>query len=85
MNNILIFIFKVFSNDADSAVIKAEFKFLNYQCGYWDFPKRNDSEIVDIKYVFHGPCIPVETTKKGYRFEENEVVTKYNRIKRKNK
>lgn len=37
--------------DADSHITKAEFKLLKHQCGYWDFPKNDDINIIDIKYV----------------------------------
>ena len=81
----LLFLFQVFSHDADSPVTKAEFKFPKSQCGYWDFPKDDDIKIISIKYVFYGPCLPAKTTKYGYQFDEDEAVIKYNKIKRKNK
>ena len=77
--------FWVFSLDANSVVTRAEFRFLEYQCGFWDFPKKDDINIIDMKCVFYGPCLPLEATKNGNRFEEDEAVMKYNKIKCKNK
>ena len=44
-----------------------EINFLHYSCGFWDFPK-DDTKIIDFKYVFLGPCTPAETNKHGYKF-----------------
>ena len=42
-------------DDEDTAVNKAEFKFLRYvKDGGWKFPKKDDVEIVDPKFVFYG-------------------------------
>ena len=54
--------------DVDKPTSSAEFNFLHYSCGYWDFLKKADVKIVDVKYVFFGQCVPEETTKKGYKF-----------------
>ena len=60
-------------------------KFLNYSCGYWDFPKKGDDEnnqIIEAKYIFMGPCTPAETTKNGYKFAEDEkAIQVYKTIK----
>lgn len=40
-------------------------------------------KIIDDKYIFYGPQLPVDRTKNGCWFDE--VVLKYNQIKRKNK
>ena len=60
-------------------------KFLEYAYdGYWDFPKKPKAEIIDVKYVFMGPCTPSETSTKGYKFAEDErAIQVHNSIKRK--
>ena len=47
---LLLFSFQVFSLE-NPPVTTAEFEFLKYQCGYWDFPKNNDINIIDTKYL----------------------------------
>ena len=50
-----------------------EIKFLKNTCdNYWEFPKSDDTKIIDIDYVFIGPCTPTEIKKNGYRFKEDE-------------
>ena len=74
-------------NFPDNQVSQAEFEFLNYLCGYWDFPKSGDDvepKTIDVKYVFLGPCIPAETKSNGYRFsEDSKAILVYNAMKRK--
>ena len=66
-----------------TAATSAEIKFLHYSCGYWDFPKGDYIKIVETKYIFMGPCTPMETTKKGYKFkEEAKSVKKYRHFKK---
>ena len=62
----------MFSEDADSPINLVEIQFLNYSCGYWEFHKKDDSQVVDVKYVFMGQCIPSEIMKRGYKFVEND-------------
>ena len=77
---------QVFCEDEDEPASSAEFNFLHYSCGYWDFPKKPDKKIVEVKYVFFGPCVPVETTKKGYKFaEDQDAQVRYKEIKKKNR
>ena len=45
---------------------------LHYTCGYWEFPRKNDINIVDAKYIFYGPYTTCETTKRGYLFQEDD-------------
>ena len=59
-----------------------EIKILKYSCGYWDFPKNDDIKIIEFKYVFVGPCMPSQTSKMGYTFNEcTEAIRKYKMIK----
>ena len=62
----------------------ATFKFLNYKCGYWEIPRKSTDEEIEIRYVFHGPCQPIDVSKTGYKFDEEQVITTYNRLKRQN-
>ena len=55
-----MYYFKVFSHDEDTVATSVELKFLHYICGYWEFPKVDNIKIVDTKYVYMGPCTPVE-------------------------
>ena len=50
---------------------KVEIDFLYFSCGLWDFPKEKDTEIVDVNYVFLGPCMPSDISKHGYLFKED--------------
>ena len=59
-----------FSLDADSLVTRIKFRFLEYQFGFGDFPKKNQINIIDVKYAFYGPCMPQKATKNGYCSEE---------------
>ena len=38
--------------DVDKPASFAEFNFLHYSCGYWDFLTKADVKIIDVKYVF---------------------------------
>ena len=66
---------KVFYTDVDDEkAAQAEFKFLHYSCGYWDFPKTGDDvdpKTIDVEYVFMGPCTPAEIKQNGYKFLED--------------
>ena len=65
--------FKVFSHDEESVVTSVEITFLRNTCDrYWEFPKKDDTKIIDTSYLFIGPCTPSETKKNGYRFQEDE-------------
>ena len=59
------------SEDADSPNDLVEIRFLRYSCQYLEFSKKDDSQVVNVKYVFMGPCIPSETMKLGYIFIED--------------
>ena len=81
---------KVFTDDVDQDVVsQAEFKFLHYSCGYWDFPKAGDDvhpKIIDADYVMMGPCTPAETKSNGYKFSEDpKAILVYNALKRQRK
>ena len=69
-------------NDKESAATPAEIKLLHYSRGYWKFPKV-DCTKVETKFIFMGPCtlIVIGTTKKGYKFKEEEPVKKYKNVK----
>ena len=63
---------QIFSDDEDTAVNKAEFKFLHYVTdGHWKFPKKDNVEIVDPKFVFYDPVQATSISKAGYHFEDD--------------
>ncbi|XP_066910375.1 uncharacterized protein [Clytia hemisphaerica] len=74
---------KGFRHDSqDEVCFQAEVLFLEYKSGYWEFPVKKKSEIVDTKYFFVGPCTPSETNKRGYQFiEDLKAVQLYKKIK----
>ena len=67
------FHFQMFAPDPDSDVDKVEFTFLRPRIdGYWDWPRKEEKEIVDAKFVFFGPCHPsLPQPGKGFRFEDD--------------
>ena len=71
----------------EDTVHAAEFKFLHYSCGYWDFPKSGDDvhpKTIDTDYVFLGPCTPADIKSNGYKFvEDSKAISMYNALKRK--
>ena len=40
---------------------------LHYSCGvdFGSFPKKDNSQVVDVKYIFKGSCIQCEISKHG--------------------
>ena len=68
LNINITYVIKVTDDDEGK---KASFKFVHYGSGgYWNFPKEEDIKTIDVKYVFYGPCEPVEVTRQcKYRFE----------------
>ena len=57
---------QVFSNDVEDFADSVEIDFLHYtSCCFWEFPTVSDKKIVSSKFVFFGPCMPSETTKKA--------------------
>ena len=44
--------------DADLPINLVEIWFLHNSCGYWEFPWKDNSQVVDVKHVFMGPCTP---------------------------
>ena len=54
----------------------AEFKFLHYRCGFWEFPKIDDIQIIEVEYIYICPCTPHEITKHGYKFKEDDEALK---------
>ena len=78
---------KVFYTDVDDEkAAQAEFKFLHYSCGYWDFPKTGDDvdpKTIDVEYVFMGPCTPAEIKQNGYKFlEDAQAIQIHKTLKR---
>ena len=72
----------MFSEDADSPINLVEIGFLHYSCQYLEFSQKDDSQVLDLKYLFMGPCIPSETMKLGCKFiEDNHVLEIYKFIK----
>ena len=43
---------------ADLTINLVEIRFLHYSYGYWEFPGKEDSQVMDVKCVFMRPCIP---------------------------
>ena len=81
----ILFLFcQVFSNDVEDFADSVEIDFLHYtSCCFWEFPKECDKKIISSKFVFFGPCIPSETTKRGYKFVEDAAAcAKYKNIKK---
>ena len=61
-------------DDEDTAVNKAEFKYLHYvPDGHWKFHKKDDVEIVDPKFVFYGPVQATSISKAGYHFGDDDI------------
>ena len=75
----------VFSEDSDSNATHTEMKFLRYRAdGFWDFPTVDDIDIVQVKFLYLGPCTPSETVNgKGYRFIEDDEASKRHKLLRK--
>ena len=63
----------MFSEDPEAPITRAEFNFLRYACGFWDFPKNCDQKVIDAKFVLCGSCVPMVTSRKGYQFKEDQV------------
>ena len=61
------------NENPEASVTRAEFSFLQYTCGFWDFPKKRDQKVIDAKFVFCGPCVPMVTRRKGYQFEKDQI------------
>ena len=77
----------VFSDDNDSPTTQVEINFLHYVSrGYWEFPKKVDEKLVDIKFVFTGPVTPKSITRGGYTFQEDpNSLEIYKMLRNKNK
>ena len=64
---------KVFSEDVDEPANMVEMKFLHYKFNkLWDYPRKEDKQMIEAKYIFLGPVIPIYTGKDGYKFDEDE-------------
>ena len=37
------------------------------------FQKKHDQKVIDAKFVFCGPCVPMVTRRKGYQFEKDQI------------
>ena len=77
----------MFSDDADTAVKEVEIEFLRYKFGgFWDFPKRPDKKIIEVKYVFYGHVLPASMTKSGFKIpEDDEAAQIHKEIKSKHR
>ena len=63
-------------------LLEAEIQFLHYKLSVWDFPKRANEKIINVKYIFFGPVNPTTTTRKGYTLDEDsQVLSIYKQIK----
>ena len=61
-------------DDENTAVNKAEFKFLRHVIDrHWKFPEKDDVEIVDPKFVFYGPVQATSISKAGYHFGDDDI------------
>ena len=69
--------FQVFSEEPEAPVTRAEFSFLPYTCGFWDFPKKRDQKVIDAKFVLCGPCVPIVTSRKRLAVERGSSSNKY--------
>ena len=64
---------ELFSDDADTAVKEVEIEFLCYKfSGFWDFSKRPDKKIIEVKYIFYGPVLSASVTKSGFKISEDD-------------
>ena len=75
---------KVFTNDEENNnAERVEIKFLCKKCEAWDFPSKEDQQIIESKFVFMGPCKPQELTKVGHFFDDEKASLLYKYIKSK--
>ena len=74
---------KVFREETDGDIEKAEFQFMHKKSAskdavYWDWPTNKDIDIVNIKYCFWGPSTAVLTAsgraKSCFVFAEEEEI-----------
>ena len=68
----MVTLFYVFAEDTNVKISEVVIEFLHYTCGHWEFPKKNDINIVDAKYIFYRPWTPCETMKQGCLFKEDD-------------
>ena len=76
----------MFSNDHDSHATQVGINFLHYvSSGYWEFPRKADEKLIDIKFAFIGPMTPKSIIKRGYTFQEDKnSLEMYKMLKNKN-
>ena len=70
--------------DADADAHEVNISFLEYKGnGFWDFPEKRKELQVEVRFLFFGPVTPVEVSRRGYRFKEDEECAGiYNVMKR---
>ena len=57
---------KVFTNDEENNnAERVEIKLLRKKCEAWDFPSKEDQQIIESKLVFMGPCKRQNSRKLG--------------------
>lgn len=45
---------------------------------FWDFPEKEETKIIEAKYIFYGPTMPKPPTKKGFVFEDQNQQELFN-------
>ena len=77
----------MFSDDNDSPATQIETNFLYYVSGgYWEFSKKVNERLADIKFVFTGTVTLKLITKHEYTFQEDPNSPEiYKMLKSKNK
>ena len=63
----------MFSKNPEAPVTRTEFSFLQYTCGFWHFPKKLDQKVIDAKFFFCSPWIPMVTSRKCYQFQKDKI------------
>ena len=62
---------------------RVDIKLLRKKCEAWDFPSKEDQQIIELKFVFMGPCKPQELRKVGHFFDDEKASLLYKYIKSK--
>ena len=75
---------KVFTYDEENdSAERVEIKFLCKRCEAWDFPSKEDQQIIESKFAFMGLCKPQELMQAGYFFDDEKASLLYKYIKSK--
>ena len=78
---------KVFSEDEDLPVKTVEIKFLNRKIlssipeqMTWHWPKAEDKDIIEVKYIFMGPCTPDLLKNGAFKFDDVKANELFKRL-----